>query len=467
MPSSTRKSALQGVLVIIMADFFGYDIGDTRLFEVPELVPRYGSKVMVKDESENSASNTFKDRRNMWVLMQDIDYEGPICYVQITSGNSGYSMGLLTEKVRKETGKGRQIINIVPRSLNKKTSKLLGKYGPVVPIDLCDGILHWHQLMEIAKKYTDRGTKIKTVERLGNGRDGYCEILSEIMSETDPTHVFASVGSGECLYALGTSLKGSDLKLVGATIDDNCIASGGVFLEQIEKSPADMLGCRYTSFGDLIRRQQEELGYDIVVVSDENISDEQKFLNCNLMLDVDANAAAAFAAAKKYGDDGKLKSDDNAIIIKTARNRNRIQGLGKPSPLRRYGPAAAAAACIMLGTLTGNEYRSWQNNQEAKERQKQEERNKEYLEEMRKAFVKDISESERHHKYLAFATIKGNGVIDHNVYQRLIWFDQDSWARQSGTIITDTVDEFYKWLHSLDKEKKEKTIQRESADSQE
>ena len=135
-----------------MVAYYGFRIGETPLYEVPQLMGRYGARTFVKDESKNTASGTFKDRRNMWVLEQDGQTEEPVFYVQITSGNSGLSMGRLCQTYERETGKQRRSISVVHKKLPREIKNKLRAVGEVVEVDLSSGPIPSHTLEQRADK---------------------------------------------------------------------------------------------------------------------------------------------------------------------------------------------------------------------------------------------------------------------------------------------------------------------------
>src|SRR3989344_695584 len=110
-------------------DFYGLKVGGTPLRDIPQLSGRYGCHVLVKDESANEASGTFKDRRNASILLEDRGIQGPVWYAQISSGNSAISMARLCGVYNKEEGtalgRERHVLNIVDKRLPESTKRAL------------------------------------------------------------------------------------------------------------------------------------------------------------------------------------------------------------------------------------------------------------------------------------------------------------------------------------------------------
>ena len=79
-------------------------VGETPLFQVPQLSGRYGADVWVKDESKNKYSGTHKDRRNYSVLLRDSMIHEPIYYIQISKGNSALSLTGMCSDFSQATG---------------------------------------------------------------------------------------------------------------------------------------------------------------------------------------------------------------------------------------------------------------------------------------------------------------------------------------------------------------------------
>lgn len=436
-----------------MSDFYGFNIGDTPLFESPELSARYRIHVWIKDESKNTVSRTVKDRRNAWVLEYDNLIESPIYYVQITYGNSGNSLGQMTEAIRIATGKEIYVVNIVPKDISIKTKRVLSKYGPVIKMDLSKKIIHWHELIDIAEKNVGNKNGVyRIVERIGDGSEGYGNIITEIRNEIEPTHIFDSVGSGECYYSLSKALKGTDINLIGATIKDNVIATEDDFLKDIGSGTADMLGCGYTGFRDLLKQIWDlEDKNSLEVVSEDEINEELSYLNNVLYLDVDPNSVPAFVAAKRMGDTGKLSMNDRAVIIKTAGYKDRLAGLSKYSRLKRYGTAAACLALIFgVSAPFAVKY------------SRQQKKIKSDREQYSKKILSYINEGEIWTKNQATFLLwkelkKGNIDLDWDAYEAL-WMSGlsplDHDIVMASPSMRKDYDEYTEWLQQLEKNRK-------------
>lgn len=381
-------------------EYLGFSIGDTPLFESPELSARYNARVLVKDESQNTVSGTFKDRRNMHVLEQDAGTDCPIYYVQITSGNSANSMGRMAGAFERETGKKRGVVNIVSPDLSIRTRRLLKHYGPVVVrSDVNKRNMPVQEQIEIARKQLKGNVIIKTVERI----DGYDGLASELYNECFPSFVFMPVGAAEGFYSLARNSPDST-RVIGATIDENPLASEEV--PDIGESPADKLGCVYSPFADLARKQCSN-GHEILVVDNDEILGEQEYLNTELGLDVDPNAAVAFAAARKYSD--KMTLDDTAVIIKSAGNASRIAGLNKSRRRNRRIAYATAALATLIAAAGVSEY-LLDNRPE-----------KGIVATSANQFFKGMTfrnlgrGNEYYNKYVAYAVYAGEGEVNYNV----------------------------------------------------
>lgn len=331
-----------------MADFYGLRIGDTMLLESIPLTTRYGVKrAAIKHEDGNKAGHCLKDRRNAWVLMKDDEIGDRIVYVLLTYGNDGNSMGELTMRYEEKTGKKRGVVNVVPEGLPRRTKKHLRRFGSVVEADLSEPIPP-DKILELARKKAHKyigDSQLRMAEMIGEGAEGYGSLAGELYNE-DPDYVFLPMGSGESFCGVAGGFEGRKTRVVGATVEENVNAKDTDFLPRVGHSQADKLVCGFSNYRGMVEQLLRD-GHKKVIVTEEELAEELRYLNDTLNLDVDPNAAVAFAAAKRYSENNEIGQDSSIVIVKSAANTGRIPGLGR----KWKRPTIYATAGGMVGLL--------------------------------------------------------------------------------------------------------------------
>ena len=333
-------------------------VGGTPLDKHIELC-RGGATVRVKDESRNMFG-TFKDRRCVERLKTTAEAQ-ELVFVQVTTGNSGYSMGMLANVFQMGTEKKRTVVNIVPRGLPQAIRRELEKCSIVVEADLDAEILTQARLRDIARQVTGfSGPEecILGVEDYGLAH-GYRDIVSEIREAgVKPTHIFCPVGEGELAVELAEACKiawGDEApKVIGVTIRQNTIATKDDFLKKLRRSVADKLMNHYSKFKlrflELMKENRAEL---ITIRSDDEIAKKYQFLN-KIGIDAEPSAAVAFCGLDHY----KFKPGDEVVVVNTGK------GIFDPVAVKktrgqvmrrvfRYAAVLTLGAGIAIGSYLG------------------------------------------------------------------------------------------------------------------
>lgn len=333
-------------------NFHGLKIGGTPLRDVPQLSGRYGCHVLVKDESVNEASGTFKDRRNAAILLDDKAVPGKIWYVQISSGNSALSMGRLCDVYNREEGykygKERRVLNIVDPRIHENIKRAISVYGRVHEMDLKNNTVPNNTLDEIGRQIVgDREATYKAVEHIGDLGDGYGSLSAELYPE-GAAYWFLPGGEWEFMTKLALEVHGkpNKPKIVGVTIDDNVITTRKKFHKRVRRSPADKLVAAYSDFREMLELLCKEDGHEIITVSDRQIMQEFDYINRELHMRAEPSAAAAFAGVKKYAP-GNLTVHDKVIIINTG------YGLYEPVSTMPQIVTRVAASVLAASALIG------------------------------------------------------------------------------------------------------------------
>jgi threonine dehydratase len=274
-----------------------------------------GATVYVKDESKNPFG-TFKDRRCAAVLERHADKK-ELVLVHITSGNSGYSLGMMAKAAESGTDRKITVVNVVPKGLPKPILSMLRKCSVVEEADLGGEIITQERLAAIARRatgFTGPDDCISGVEEYGL-RNGYRKIIEEVATAgVRPTIIFCPVGEGELAVELGMAALeqwGDDApKIVGATIKQNIFAADVQFMKNPGKSVADKLVNGYSKFRELLMNLVRSGRAEISVQSERSIADEYAYLG-TVGISAEPSAATAFCAAAAYG----LGPNDTALII--------------------------------------------------------------------------------------------------------------------------------------------------------
>lgn len=293
--------------------------GKTTMYRSIELSGRYGASVYLKDESKNPFG-TFKDRRCAALLERSADRQ-ELVFVQITAGNSGYSLGMLAREEERRTGRSIKVVNIVPKEVPRAIKDKLRTCSLVYEMDLTRKIISHDEMIEIARQltsYSGPEQNILMVEDFGFV-NGYRKIVDEIAeSGVIPNYIFCPVGEGELATELAFRASevwpGQPPKIIGVTVSSNAILGKEDFIQRLARSIADKLVNSYSKFKGFVRRFVEEGKIELLTVSEGEIEREYGYLN-RIGLSCEPSAAAAFAGAIKYG----IKQDDIVVIVNTGK----------------------------------------------------------------------------------------------------------------------------------------------------
>ncbi len=278
-----------------------------------------GASVYVKDESKNPFG-TFKDRRCAAILEKHKAKE-ELVLVHITSGNSGYSLGMMAKAKEAETGQKIKVVNVVPKGLPKQILKMLDGCSIVHQMDLGKDIVTQEQLIKIARKETGFEGPDEYVVGVEDYflNNGYMRIVGEIlMGGVTPTHIFCPVGEGELAVEVASAAKdiwGEDApKVIGVTVRENVFASNKQFLSSPGRSVADKLVNGYSKFRELWAGHVAKGKAELLVVGEREIAEEYAYLN-RIGIAVEPSAAVAFCGAAKYD----LKPEDTVVVINSGK----------------------------------------------------------------------------------------------------------------------------------------------------
>jgi threonine dehydratase len=319
-----------------------------------------GATVFVKREDKNPFG-TFKDRRCA-ALLETHRAKEEVVFVHITSGNSGYSLGMLAKEeerpAKEDEGKTKRkihVVNIVPKGLPSAIKKRLESCSIVHEMDLSKGIVSPDEMRAIARKLTGFSgpeENLISVESYGLA-NGYKNIIREIAEDgVKPDYIFCPVGEGELLTDLAVAAEAvwgeKAPKLVGVTIPQNVIIKGEdvVFLEKPGKSLADKIVNGYSKFKELVLGFVKSGRIELKTVSEGEIAREYKWLN-SIGIPVEPSAAVAFCGAQKYD----LKPQDTVVIINTGKGVYDQSAVEKRAVRRilkwlKYAAIVAATAAI-------------------------------------------------------------------------------------------------------------------------
>lgn len=333
-------------------------VGRTPLFKSIELSGRnHGAQVWVKDESKNPFG-TFKDRRCA-ALLERYNGEPQTIFVHITTGNSGYSLGMLAREEERETGKKTTVVNIVPKGISPAIKEKLETCSVVHEMDLTEKIVSRDEMIAVARRlanYDGPEEYIHGVEDFGFV-DGYGRIIDEIAdAKIKPKYIFCPVGEGE----LATELTKRALEvwpertpiIIGITISQNAIVQTEDFLKRLRRSIADKLVNGYSKFKAFISGYRERGNLWTYVVSEREISREYRYLN-GIGIVCEPSAAAAFAGVCHW-----VSPDDTVVVINTGKGVYDQKAVDKFWLHRlargvKYALVALAGAAIAAGVIWG------------------------------------------------------------------------------------------------------------------
>lgn len=364
----------------------------------------HGAKVYIKAEDKNHFG-TFKDRRCA-ALLDHHSGRRDVVFVQITSGNSGYSLGRLVEE-EKERRKREDpddkrvlaVVNLVPKGTSPAIIQKLSECSFVKEIDTTDRIISFERMRKIARELAHYEGEERYIVGVEDYRlpDGYRKIVREINEDgVRPTHIFCPVGEGELITELAAEAQlvwGREApKIIGVTVPENVLTKKGSFLRKLGKSVADKLVNGYSKFKEFVMDYVRIGRVELTIVSEAQIAREYTYLN-GIGISAEPSAAAAFAGARLYA----LKPSDTVVIINTGKGIYDQKAVDKVwmrrlKKLAGYVAAAVVGAALLLG---GNfAYQRWQ----------------EYKQE--RVIIQEENEYHWMQKKLEWAMMAGKGRLD-------------------------------------------------------
>lgn len=302
-------------------------IGNTPLdLSIPYSGRCHGAKVYVKDEHKNHFG-TFKDRRCA-ALLDHHSERRDVVFVQITSGNSGYSLGRLVQdenaRRKKEDPDDKRVlavVNLVPKGTSPAIIQKLAECSFVKEIDTTSGIIPFEQMRKIARELAHYEGEDRYIVGVEDYRlpDGYRKIVREIKEDgVMPTHILCPVGEGELITELAAEAQlvwGRQApKIIGVTVPDNVLTKKGNFLRKLSRNIADKLVNGYSKFKELVMDYVRIGRVELTTVSESQIAREYTYLN-GIGISAEPSAAAAFAGAAKYS----FSPQDTVVIINTGK----------------------------------------------------------------------------------------------------------------------------------------------------
>ncbi|MBU0532338.1 PLP-dependent lyase/thiolase [Candidatus Micrarchaeota archaeon] len=354
----------------------GVVVGRTPLLKSIELCGKCkGATVLVKDESKNPFG-TFKDRRCAALL--ELHASKPeVIFVHVTSGNSGYSLGMMAKQWETETGHKRTVVNIVPKGTSKTIIERLKACSLVHEMEVGKRLITQEEMHRIARELSGHeGEHVVGVEDYGL-EGGYRQIIGEIADAgIKPEYIFCPVGEGELAVELAAASEEKwgekSPKIVGVTIDQNVIVRQEDFLEKPGKSIADKLLNGYSKFKRLLLNFVDKGHAELMVVGENDIAKEYDYLK-EIGMTAEPSAAAAFCGAARYD----LKPQDVVVIINTGKgiyDQSSVEKIWKKRLLRvaKYAAVFLVGVAITAAGLIGYWYNEMQ--KKALERELEKER---------------------------------------------------------------------------------------------
>lgn len=338
-------------------------VGRTPLFKSIDLSGRYNAVVHVKDESRNPFG-TFKDRRCA-ALLEHNQGKKELIFVHITSGNSGYSLGMLAADEEMRAGRNVKVVNVVGTDISPVVKAKLETCSIVHQMELTNHIVNRDELIAIARRlthYTGPEENILTVEDFGLA-NGYGKIIDEIaVSGVKPKYIYCPMGEGE----LATELVKRALEvwpertpiIAGITISQNALVDTEDFIKRLRKSIADKLVNGYSKFKAFIQRYREQGSLNTCAISEALIAREYRYLN-DIGIACEPSAAAAFAGARecKFW----AEPDDQIVIINTGKgiyDKKAVDRFQHTRLIRwlKYAAVGLASAATMALAIWGYVY---------------------------------------------------------------------------------------------------------------
>lgn len=335
-------------------------IGETPLEKSIEMCGRCnGAIVYIKREDKNPFG-TFKDRRCA-ALLEKYKDKRQIVFVQITNGNSGYSLGMLAQEKKDRSGQDIKVVNLISKNTPAVIKERLRKCSIIRELDISKNIITSDEMKTIAKEatgYNGPEENILNVEDYSL-ENGYSNIIKEIAaSGIKPKYIFCPVGEGELLTELAAAAESvwekNPPKLIGVTIEQNVLLSNKDFVKINRKNIADKLVNGYSKFKPIIKKFIEKGRVELIKVDESEIYKEYNYLN-SIGISVEPSAAVAFCGAEKYN----LKRDDIVVIVNTGKgiyNQKAIDRFWKKVLMSalKYVAVMFISAALMLGAFIYN-----------------------------------------------------------------------------------------------------------------
>jgi Pyridoxal-phosphate dependent enzyme len=448
-------------------DFYGLSIGDTPLYQVMELGDRLKSKrgrpiVWIKDESQNSASHTFKDRLAMYELQRNKGLDN-VTFLGITYGNCGEAFGKLCRQYEISTGKQRRFASVVKKDLDKKTKKRLRSYGQAIELDLGRHLTSAAMLSE-ASKIMMLGSNAGTIIPVGgidyNG-SGYKAVSRELYDAgvRKNWRIFVPVGEGDFATNIvyGFEELGEMPVMHGATIPENVFASGFG-----SGRIADKLFTEHSDFENALRDLCSRYGFPkFCEATSDKINEEYEYLK-KLGIKTSFSSAVAFYAAREYAEKTGFEDGENVVWINTGfetEKENTLLG-----QMSIYAKRIAIALLLALMPLMISDVNK--SRMDAIQTAKQDQWEIDYLqnEQQRLSRVPELADMEAYAKFRGSVEKLSNGelvvISDRKVFNDLTYwyFSNDSIVRSMysnpQSTMRQNVDGFREWKKRRESAKK-------------
>ena len=253
----------------------------SEMFNLPNL--------WIKDEGENTYG-THKDRRSKLILQKAIN-DRIDKLVLITSGNAGYSLGMLAKEF------GIKIICIIDKNLKKSIRRKLDLCSTTVEVDLSKRILKPADTMALARENND-----EAILDVTNGfHNAYGELLCEI-AEKNPEIIILPLGSGETFVGIYNEIEKLKLKtkLIGVSVKNKW------------ESYADKLCTPYTPYKSKIQSILTK-GHKIIYLTEEEV--KKAYKRSKRYFNVEPSSSVIFGILSKLN----VKKDARIILINSGK----------------------------------------------------------------------------------------------------------------------------------------------------
>ncbi|MBU0590629.1 PLP-dependent lyase/thiolase [Candidatus Micrarchaeota archaeon] len=307
--------------------YLGLRIGETPCLRHNRL-SSLETRIIIKDESENEASGTAKDRK-MRAVIERYRHSDNVVLVQITAGNAGLSLLELVKRFReKYPEKDWKVVNIISSKMDEKIKAKFREYdeeySTLVEHD-SKQLITDKEMMEFAESAApNEHYEIIQVESHEHIKleEGYWKIWQEIVdADIRPDYVFLPAGSGETLLAIVTAAlnwteeHGEKLPIfVGMCLPDSPLLLNQEFVENDDDSPNKIRTPHSPFLGEVKRLEREKILH-LVGVDDLEIGQKLMQLT-DLRINVERASATAFCGPDKFRLEGK-----EVVIINTGKGK--------------------------------------------------------------------------------------------------------------------------------------------------